>query len=213
MTKRTRLPEDPEKRTRMLQAALELFAANGYRPTKVDAIATAAQVSKGLVFKYFGNKEQLYLATLKMAYERLWAVVDEQVWQSSGDLVEMVTKATRYKIGLQLQYPLEFKLLLNGFVHLKQLPASGRAYVERMMIANQDLTRRLVMPVFAKMTFKEGITAEDALTVLSYVTGGYIQQFQQYLVAHPEVASIAEMEPLLADLTRYLQIVESGFVK
>ncbi len=212
MMKRTRLPEDPVKKARMQAAALALFASAGYQATKVDAIAAKAQVSKGLIFKYFGNKEQLYLATLRQAYDRLMAIMDEAVWQDSGDLVAMVTNATRYKISLQLQYPREFQLLLNGFIHLKQLPASGRQYVEQMMVANQDLTQRLVLPVFAKMTFKPGITATDALTVLNYVTSGYLQKFQQYLLSHPEVTTVAEMEPLLADLTRYLRIVEYGFV-
>ena len=108
MMKRTRLPEDPVKKARMQAAALALFASAGYQATKVDAIAAKAQVSKGLIFKYFGNKEQLYLATLRQAYDRLMAIMDEAVWQDSGDLVAMVTNATRYKISLQLQYPREF---------------------------------------------------------------------------------------------------------
>jgi len=41
------------------QAALELFAHNGYHSTSISQIAKAANVSKGLVYNYFESKEEL----------------------------------------------------------------------------------------------------------------------------------------------------------
>ena len=43
-------------RAKLLQAALELFAARGYNATPVDAIAEAAGVSDGLLYYHFRNK-------------------------------------------------------------------------------------------------------------------------------------------------------------
>ena len=46
-------------RERILAAALEVFAANGYEAASISDITTAAGVSRGLVSYYFATKEQL----------------------------------------------------------------------------------------------------------------------------------------------------------
>ncbi len=48
-----------EKRKIIMEAALELFAENGYAHTSIDAIAKHAKVAKGLVYNYFNSKEDL----------------------------------------------------------------------------------------------------------------------------------------------------------
>ncbi len=51
-------PADPKgrKRLRILVAATELFAKQGYRKTNIDDIARAAGIAKGTVYLYFKNK-------------------------------------------------------------------------------------------------------------------------------------------------------------
>ena len=48
-----------KSRNKILQAALELFAHQGYHNTSVNQIAKKAQVAKGLVYNYFDSKEEL----------------------------------------------------------------------------------------------------------------------------------------------------------
>ncbi len=49
-----------EKQDRMINAALKVFAANGYKHASTDDIVAEAGISKGLLFHYFGNKLGLY---------------------------------------------------------------------------------------------------------------------------------------------------------
>lgn len=48
------------KTQRILQAAEEVFARYGYEKATLDEIIALADVGKGTVYKYFGNKEQLF---------------------------------------------------------------------------------------------------------------------------------------------------------
>ena len=57
---------DPEKVTRILKTATEIFGQQGFIKSKTDQIANQAQVSKGLLFHYFGNKQALYLTLSNM---------------------------------------------------------------------------------------------------------------------------------------------------
>ncbi len=48
------------KDKRILQAAEEVFSRHGYEKATLDEIIALADVGKGTVYKYFGNKEQLF---------------------------------------------------------------------------------------------------------------------------------------------------------
>ncbi len=49
-----------EKQDRMINAALKVFALNGYQHASTDDIVAEAGISKGLLFHYFHNKLGLY---------------------------------------------------------------------------------------------------------------------------------------------------------
>ena len=49
-----------EKQDRMMNAGLRIFAANGYHHASTDDIVKEAQISKGLLFHYFGSKAGYY---------------------------------------------------------------------------------------------------------------------------------------------------------
>jgi AcrR family transcriptional regulator len=48
----------------MLDAAVQMFSVNGYHETSMDAIATQAQISKPMLYLYYGSKEELFGACL-----------------------------------------------------------------------------------------------------------------------------------------------------
>jgi AcrR family transcriptional regulator len=61
-----RATRDPEgTRRRILEAALDEFAAKGLDGSRVDAIAARAGVNKRMLYYYFGSKDDLYRAVLR----------------------------------------------------------------------------------------------------------------------------------------------------
>lgn len=63
MTPRPALtPKSERTRERILQAALALFAEQGFQRTTMRDIAARAEVSLGLTYRYFGRKEDLAVA-------------------------------------------------------------------------------------------------------------------------------------------------------
>src|SRR6185369_6908217 len=50
---------DPEKRKRILQAAIQTFGRRGFHEARIAEIASAAGVAEGTVYLYFKNKEDL----------------------------------------------------------------------------------------------------------------------------------------------------------
>jgi len=62
---------DQRKRDRILSAALEEFAANGYRHASMNAIVKKAGISKGSLFWYFRSKGLLFSAIVDAAVEEV----------------------------------------------------------------------------------------------------------------------------------------------
>lgn len=69
-----RWQRDPEgMRLRILEAAKQEFAAHGIGGARVDRIARKAGANKRMLYYHVGNKEDLYLAVLEGAYEKIRA--------------------------------------------------------------------------------------------------------------------------------------------
>lgn len=70
-TKRIGAPSGPraanvaETRVRILKAAVEQFAQNGFAGARIDAICAAANVNARMVYHYYTDKAGLYVAVLE----------------------------------------------------------------------------------------------------------------------------------------------------
>ncbi len=77
-TPRSRLPR-AERELQVLDVATALFAERGFRDVTMDAVAAAVGVTKPLLYNYFGNKEQLYLACVARTGEELAGAIGAAV--------------------------------------------------------------------------------------------------------------------------------------
>lgn len=69
-TRGPRLPRDA-RRAQLLDAAREIFVAQGYHAAAMDDIAVRAGVSKPVLYQHFPGKLELYLALLDASSEAL----------------------------------------------------------------------------------------------------------------------------------------------
>jgi AcrR family transcriptional regulator len=63
-----------ERRDAVLDAATQEFAAKGYHGTSTEDIARAAGISQPYLFRLFGSKKDLYLATVQRSKDELYAL-------------------------------------------------------------------------------------------------------------------------------------------
>ncbi|WP_449283349.1 TetR/AcrR family transcriptional regulator [Leucobacter sp.] len=59
-----------ETRTRLLDAAIEVFAEEGLQGASVEAVCARAGFTRGAFYSNFSSKEQLFLALLEREFER-----------------------------------------------------------------------------------------------------------------------------------------------
>ena len=69
----------PERREALLDVAMRLFAAGGYRGVTTAEIAREAGVSEPILYRHFASKRDLYLACLDEAWVRLREAIEQAI--------------------------------------------------------------------------------------------------------------------------------------
>lgn len=75
-----------EARQAVLQAAITVFAAEGFYEADVQIIADRAGVGKGTVYRYFGDKEKLFFAAAAHALEQMAQSINQELHPGRGAL-------------------------------------------------------------------------------------------------------------------------------
>ena len=115
MTKTRPRTRIQQKNTQMiLDAALDIFAAHGFRGATLDQIATAAGLSKPNLLYYFSSKEAIH-ATLLSGLMDTWLDPLRAV-RPEGNPVEELTSYALRKLEMARTMPRESRLFANEIV-------------------------------------------------------------------------------------------------
>jgi TetR/AcrR family transcriptional repressor of nem operon len=79
-----------DTREKLLAAAMELFALQGYANTPLAQIARKAGVLPGSLYYFFPTKQDLLNATLEQRKDLLWCEVLDPIWSAEADPIERV---------------------------------------------------------------------------------------------------------------------------
>src|SRR5436305_11617433 len=94
----------------MLDAAARLFGSQRFHEVRMEDIATEAAVGKGTLYRYFSDKEELYLALLARTLGQMRQRVQAAVEQTEGARARLVTLVTEI-IGFHDEHPHLFDLI------------------------------------------------------------------------------------------------------
>ena len=94
-----------EKQDRMINAALKIFSANGYRHASTDDIVAEAGISKGLLFHYFGSKIGLYTFLYDYSVRFMKLELTTGVSSTANDYFEIRKQIEFAKMQVLKNYP------------------------------------------------------------------------------------------------------------
>ncbi|MBY6016190.1 TetR/AcrR family transcriptional regulator [Halomonas denitrificans] len=154
------------KKQQILQAAIELFATEGYEKTSISAICDHAKASKGAVFHHFKNKDELLRAVFVRMAEIINEVGDsvsagneglsaperlacllEQIFESMSDPEQkryyqfdfQVMSQPAMRSALQDLIDQRYQLMMDSFQPiLQEIPSADSVVDAHMLIAEID---------------------------------------------------------------------------
>jgi TetR/AcrR family transcriptional regulator, fatty acid metabolism regulator protein len=155
------VPAQEAKRRQIMEAAVRAFARKGYHACRVGEIAEEAGVAYGLVYHYFGSKEEVLEEIFRDTWTQMLARIRE-VADSGEAAVEQVRKVTALLLRTWRRDPDLVRVLVREVTRSpeqlkRQIDEIGHAYeaLEQIVVNGQksgefrdDLDSRLASIVF-----------------------------------------------------------------
>ena len=132
-----------DKRKLILDAAVRVFAGQGYETSRVGDVASEAGVAYGLVYHYFDSKEAVLEAVFREAWGRLLAAI-AQAEQTAGTAPERLALVVKIVLRAWRDDPDLVRLLVREVTrnpHVQdELDEIGEAFasLERIIAAGQE---------------------------------------------------------------------------
>jgi AcrR family transcriptional regulator len=99
-----------ERKQQLVDAAAELFAANGYAATRVQDICRQAGVAKGLFYWYFPTKQELFAELVRSMRLRL-RKAQAAAMDPAEDALVRLRQGTEASVRFQIEHAGYFSLL------------------------------------------------------------------------------------------------------
>jgi AcrR family transcriptional regulator len=157
-SRKTAAAADLDNRSRLLQAATDAFAEQGFEGTSLRTIADNAGVSFQLIAYYFGSKEELWIDTVDYLFERYLETGKGLGFTPSGNLHEQFHNHLRLLMTDQLQRPQLHKICVQE--HL----ANSARYRNVIQPKLEHMLSTLAMPYYrevVRLGIVERFTAEE----------------------------------------------------
>ena len=104
---------EKNKEKLILDAAIGLFTAQGFAATIMEDVAKKAGISKGLTYFYYKNKEDLFMALTKKAFEQLKEEFRESLRAKGKNGLEMLTDLVQRIWKFSKEQPVYYQSILH----------------------------------------------------------------------------------------------------
>lgn len=95
----------PDKRQRILDAALKVFAERGFYNAKVSQVARAAGVADGTIYLYFDNKDDLLIQLFEDRMEYIIRRLNDELAKMDGNPLDRIRRLIHLHVDLALHDP------------------------------------------------------------------------------------------------------------
>lgn len=145
---------NPERtKDAILSAAVEEFSQNGLDGARVNQIAKRAGVNKRMLYHYFGNKEELFLAVLEAVYQDI-RTHEQELHLEELAPADAMRELVDYTFDYYIANPHFIKLLNNenlyGARHLKRSNEIPKMHSPLISLLESVLARGVRDKVFRK---------------------------------------------------------------
>jgi TetR/AcrR family transcriptional regulator, fatty acid metabolism regulator protein len=161
MASRPREAVAVDKRRQILDAAVRVFARQGFHSTRVSDIADEAGVAYGLVYHYFSSKDEV----LNELFSERWSLLLATIEETNGETEprERLAKVAAFIVDSYRHDPELMKVIIvevtraaNSFgrTHLPEIRSAYELIAEIVAAGQaQGAFRNDIDPIFASMSF------------------------------------------------------------
>lgn len=183
-----------EKRKVILDAALELFAENGFHATSISMIAKKAAISKGLIYNYFESKNDILEEIIDQGFHEIHDLFDpdKDGILTDAEFISFLEKSFDLVKNNQRHWKLYFSLMLQ--------PVVSENFSVKYAEAGEPMFRMMY-----EFIANNGSTDPqgDLMIISAMLEGAFL-----YAIAAPDVFPLGKMQEKIID--GIFRIIQSG---
>ena len=160
--------EKNETRTEIIDAAMELFANKGYHETTMSDVVDASNTSKGTVYYYFDNKQELFETMINDVISRLYNSF-ERIAEKDCSVKDKLKKMMEVHANF---YKKNYKLAFSIFMEGKKIDADCKEEIWRWHKKFNSLVENVM-----KDGVEEGLLKDKNLKLMSFSFLGLTNSF------------------------------------
>jgi len=138
-----------QRRIQILTKAFALFAEEGYAGVTYQKVADRCGLSRTAIYKYFPNKEEMFLYAIKLATGNLNTLVENVLRHHEGTSLEKLVRILHRTVRLLADNRIFLTVILDYILTQKQRGKDVRRQVRRHTFGMKYLFVRLLREAVA----------------------------------------------------------------
>lgn len=188
-----------EKQDRFINAALKLFAENGYKRASTDDIVKEAGISKGLLFHYFGSKQGLYEFVYEYSVKYIKMEYEHGITSPTTDFFELQRQILLAQRDLMKSYPYMNVFVSRAFRETEQS-------IMDAVSSSMDEYSAFLSGIYQKAElkyFKKDVNPSQVLKMCIFISDGILaEQFRDEKI---------DADKFFSENEAYLHLLKQNF--
>lgn len=165
-------------RQQILQAALAEFGIHNYEDVTMEKICAAHGISKGMMYHYYANKDELFLLCVQNIFDKLRIHLETQAAVlASQDPLERIQNYFLIRECYFRQHPMEKKIFENALFRTPQHLKDEIAALRRPL---RDMNLHFLQQIIHELALRPCIDYAEAIHYLEAVEDIFWRLLAQY---------------------------------
>ena len=196
-----------DKQIKIINVGISEFAAYGYTNSSTNRMVKSSGISKGSLYKYFSNKEDLYFFILDTVTAELIESLEKRTIILSQELFQRVMEYFALELSWYIRNPEKSKLIIGAFT--KNNTEIYQKTIERYKIIESDIFNKLLENINLN-NFRWD--KQKTVNVLKWFLKGFNEDFLESI--RIDNLSLEHIKnEYKKSLTEYMEILKIGFLK
>ncbi len=206
MTERLFFELDIEKRNRIFDAGLREFAEQNYNEASTNNIVKVAGISKGSLFKYFKNKEDLYFFILDSVIADLVEETKNDISSLKGDIFEIIIRYAEVEFNWHINNIDKYRLIKRAFIVDNSV--IYQKTLVRYKVAGDDMYYSLLKD-FDTEGLKWG--KDKTINIIKWIIEGFNIDFIKKTDTFTDISVMKNT--YIKEIKEYVEIIKEGLHK
>lgn len=168
-----------QSRQKIMDAALKEFGEKSYVEASLNTICKEGEISKGIIYHYFRDKDELFLACVKECFDALTTYLREQVSTDEGEVEQVLKQYFDRRMVFFDQNPAYLKLFCSAVIlpppHLTEAISKIRQDFDALNV-------RVLTTLLQRVSLREDLTVEEIVDEFKHYQDFVNTQYQMQTI-------------------------------